>query len=115
MAMEQALGGKPIPMKVGRPAATPAAAPAASLGAQLSSTFSGAPAGDPALRTAITRARDSLGVIIGHILEAEKSLPALLETITANAESARLQEGFHVEEATAFYLDLIAALARIRA
>lgn len=108
------MGGRVVPMPVGRP--KPAALPPVAdpvLAAGLSSTFSGAPA-DPQLKAAVTTARTLLGKAIVLIAEIEAQLPALLDTIAAAPEAARAGESFDIDEARAFHAALIAALNTAR-
>jgi hypothetical protein len=115
--LERLMGGKPIPMRVGRPGTSPApaeAAPEPSPAPVLSPTFSGA-AANPALSGKIAEVRRELGRVISMLTDLETRLPALLDAIDREAEDARRLECFDVEEATAFYMDLMDALATTRA
>jgi hypothetical protein len=115
-ALEKALGGRVIPMRVGR--GTPAPAKPAPLpgevAANLSGTFSGAAAGDPNLKLKIATARTQLGKAIILITDLEASLPALLEDIEKQAPAALATENFDPAEAKEFYQALITALDTIR-
>ncbi len=114
--LEKALGGRVIPMRVGR--GTPAPAKPAPLpgevAANLSGTFSGAAAGDPDLKAKIATARVQLGKAIILITDLEASLPALLEDIDKQAPAALASENFDPAEAKEFYQALITALDTIR-
>lgn len=107
---EKALGGRPVAMKIGRPAATAAPLPGLPAAATLSGTFTGAPAIDPAARAAILQARQILGRVITAIAEADAKLPAVLEAIAPHAQAALAVENFDLAEATAFHRAASAAL-----
>lgn len=114
--LDAALGGRPIPMRVGRPAP---AAPAPDPGPppavlNLSGTFSGVSAIDAAVRPAVAKVRTLLGAIITAIAAADSDLPALLETIRPHADAARAAENFDIAEAANFHAAVSMALEDLR-
>lgn len=114
--LTRVLGGRPIPMRVGRPSPSPApaaAAPDPGPAIKLSSTFAGAPA-HPEIKDAVATVRAELGKAIGLIAHLETTLPPLLALLEADTEKAWLAESFDPREAREFLTHLSAALDTIR-
>jgi len=117
-ALIAALGGRMVPMKVGRPtpataAPVPGPAPATLAPAiNLSGTFTGTAAIDPTVRAAIADARALLNAIVTAIAAADATLPALLDLIHRHQAPALAVENFDPSEAAEFFQDVTSALQK---
>lgn len=106
-----ALGGPPMPMRVGRPDAAPAtpAAPAR----KLPPTFAGPDDATQTVRRTVADIRPRLAMAVAAITQLEESLPGLIDQLRPHAAQALASEQFDISAAEGFLADLTAALDKL--
>lgn len=112
--IEQVLGGRPIPMRVGRVAPAAAAPQPGPLPAGYSPTLTGASPLDLATQVAIADCRTTLSRAVAEMTKAESELPAIIARIEPAEDDAASIAHFDLSEVRRFLAHLTIALNELR-